>query len=451
MPDQDDGARNRVSDVAGQVAQARDNHGGVHFNSPPLSDQWPRRVGVVPLRADCFQDRGVGNELAAAVDSAGAAVLTQVLSGLCGAGKTQLAAQYAERLWADAEIDLLVWITAGSREAIVSGYADAAVEVAGAVPGGADRAARRFLTWLAETSKRWLLVLDDVRDPADLRELWPPRRESDRVVVTTRRRDAALSGAGRRVVNVGLFTHDEAVAYLEAKFADRPQQRVGTAELAEALGYLPLALAQAAAYMDDRNLSCVDYQRRLVDRRRTLGELLPDTGGLPDDHQATVAATWSLSIELADQLTPVGLARPVLELASLLDPNGIPASVFTSKAVLDYLVEAREASVDDAWNALHCLHRLSLVRIDVDSPHRTVRVHALVQRATRESLSKARSAGTAGVAADALVDVWPDIERDRGLGQALRTYTETLHGHAEARLWQPDCHPVLFSAGWQLR
>jgi hypothetical protein len=293
-------------------------------------------------------------------------------------------------------------------------------------------------------------VLDDVRDPADLRGLWPPRYGSGRVVVTTRRRDAALSGAGRQVVDVGLFNPDEAVAYLAAKLAHRPQQSVGATELAEDLGYLPLALAQSAAYMTDRNLTCVDYRARLADRRRRLNDLVPEASGLPDDHQATVAATWSMSIELADQLAPAGLARPLLEFASVLDANGVPASVFTSSAVLAYLTDSRgsdDASPDEAQDALHCLHRLSLVTIDVDSPHRTVRVHSLVQRATRERLAASKLDAVARSAADALVEVWPRVERDPGVGQALRANTEALHTHAAARLWQPDCHLVLYRAG----
>ena len=425
-------------------------HGDVPQHAAARSHAWPRRVGVVPLRADCFQDRVVADELAAAVDATGAVVVTQVLSGLGGVGKTQLAAQYAERLWADDRVDLLVWITAGSREAIVSGYADAAVEVAGAEAGDAERAARKLLAWLAETPRRWLVVLDDVRDPADLRGLWPPRYGSGRVVVTTRRRDAALSGAGRRVVDVGLFSPDEAVAYLDSKLADHPQQSVGAPELAEDLGFLPLALAQAAAYMTDRNLTCVDYRARLADRRRRLHDLVPDASGLPDDHQATVAAAWSMSIELADQLAPVGLARPLLEFASMLDPNGIPARVFTSSAVLAYLADSRDTEAvvaDEARDALHCLHRLSLVTIDVDSPHRTVRAHSLVQRATRERFAESKLAKVAGSAADALLEVWPRVERDPGVGQALRANTEALHTHAAARLWHPDCHLVLFRAG----
>ena len=50
-----------------------------------------------------------------------------------------------------------------------------------------------------------------------------------------------------------------------------------------------------------------------------------------------MAAAWSLSIDHADQLRPTGLARPMLQLAAFLDPNGIPASVLASRPALEYL------------------------------------------------------------------------------------------------------------------
>ncbi|GIF08888.1 hypothetical protein [Actinoplanes siamensis] len=75
--------------------------------------------------------------------------------------------------------------------------------------------------------------------------------------------------------------------------------------LAADLGYLPLALAQAAAYLLDRRLSCAGYRARLADQRRQLADLVPEEGALPDEHQATVAATWALSIDLALSVTAV--------------------------------------------------------------------------------------------------------------------------------------------------
>jgi len=342
--------------------------------------------------------------------------------------------------------------------AIVSGYAQAATELGVAV-GQGEPAAGRFLTWLAGTDRRWLVVLDDLSDPADVRGLWPPHRSSGRVLVTTRRRDAALSTGGRRLVEVGLFTPAEAAAYLAAKLGGDPARLIDADGLAADLGHLPIALAQAAAYMIDRGLDCASYRRRFADRARRLPDVLPEHGALPDDHRTTVAVTWSLSVDLADQLQPVGLARPVLELASVGDPNGIPLAVFTSSAALSCLTTAgadrdtgtsRDVGAEDAVDALHCLHRLSLVSLDLASTTRAVQVHALVQRATRERLDPGRFATVVAAAADALGQAWPEMERDSALVQVLRANTDAVRGHGGDLLWAPDGHEVLFIAGESL-
>lgn len=135
---------------------------------------------------------------------------TQVLTGIGGVGKTQLAADYARTACFRGEVEVLVWISASSHSAIMAGFAQAGVEVLGADPRDPEQAARAFLAWLEPKAGqklcRWLIVFDDVTDPADTRGWWPPASPLGRVLVTTRRREAALTGAGRRLVTVGLFT-----------------------------------------------------------------------------------------------------------------------------------------------------------------------------------------------------------------------------------------------------
>ncbi|MFI6272497.1 NB-ARC domain-containing protein [Micromonospora zamorensis] len=222
-----------------------------------------------------------------------AAVQCHVLSGLGGAGKTQLAAGLAHRWWQQKRVDLLLWVTATSRTSILTSYRQASADVTGIEDPDPQQGADRLLAWLTSADRRWLIVLDDVADPADLRGLWPPILDTGRTVVTTRRRDAALLD-GRRLIDVGLFTPDEALAYLEGKL-DGVAHRLDEADvLAADLGWLPLALAQAAAYIIDQDLSCADYRRRIT--RRRLDALRPQV--LPDDQQKAVADTWALSIDL---------------------------------------------------------------------------------------------------------------------------------------------------------
>ncbi|NML52529.1 tetratricopeptide repeat protein [Streptomyces sp. R302] len=398
----------------------------------------------------------------AAVDSGGTAVLSQVLTGTGGVGKTQLAADYARTAWDGGGVDVLVWIGARSRSAITAGYAQAGAEVLAADPGDPEQCARAFLAWLepkaGQRPCRWLVVLDNVEDPADVRGWWPPASPHGRVLVTTRRRDAALTGAGRRLVTVGLFTPEDAAVYLTAVLAahDRHEPAEDIAGLAADLDHLPLALAQAAAYLIDTDVTCARYRRLLADRLRRLADLLPEPGALPDDQAVTVTATWSLSVEHADRLRPAGLARPMLRLAATLDPHGIPADVLTSRPVLAHLARHRAqrhahdapATAEDAVGALRALHRLSLVTY---APGQPVRVHGLVQRSVREQLPPDLLAETVHVAADALLDAWPETEPDFATGQRLRANTEALRSHDEELLWSDtDVHEVLLRLGQSL-
>ncbi|MEV6448953.1 tetratricopeptide repeat protein [Amycolatopsis sp. NPDC051716] len=460
-PDEPVRATNLASgDVAGRLTQIGTVYGGVHLRSPPRPVvTLPYRTGAMPQHATALQPRGAIGEFARILEHGDTAVLTSnsavrtgVISGLGGVGKTQIALAYAEQAWAAGMLDLLVWVTAGSRDAVVSAYAELATELDGHTDPDPDRGARRLLSWLATTKARWLIVLDDLRQPHDLDGLWPPAGETGRVIVTTRRRDAALRGPGRRQIDIGVFTCEEAHDYLRDALADQPLLRDNITELAAGLGYLPLALAQAVAYMIDRDLSCTAYLARWNDCRRRLATLFPETGGLPDQQRATVATTWSLSIEHANQLEPTGLARPILDVASMLDANGIPTGVFATSAVTGLLtaITAREIDAEEASDALGCLHRLTLITRSPDSAARAVRVHALVQRATREAMPKAGLKRVTNAAADALLEIWPDIETDPQLGQVLRTNTAKLAEYNGPDLWTPGAHPILFRAGQSL-
>ncbi|MEU7489593.1 tetratricopeptide repeat protein [Streptomyces sp. NPDC042319] len=313
-----------------------------------------------------------------------------------------------------------------------------------------------------------MIVLDDVPYPAMLNGLWPPDVPYGRTVVTTRNRDAAFTGNSHHHIGIDLFTDTEATRYLAAKLAahhryDDPHQVQG---LAGDLGRLPLALAQAVPYMVNKHLDCAAYRRRLADHRRTLPSLLADSTGLPDDQRHTVAAAWSLSIELADQLPPSGLATSMLQLTAMLDPNGIPTTVLSSPPALAHLASHRprpvtpaaphgleddaSVSVEDATDALANLRQLSLIDYTPDASRPAVRVHQLIQRGTRDALTGQERDQLARTAADALIAAWPAADRDTVLAEELRANAVALTHHAEAALYRLDIHPVLFRTGTSL-
>lgn len=119
----------------------------------------------------------------------------------------------------------------------------------------------------------------------------------------------------------------------------------------------------------------------------------------------------------------------------MLVANGIPLGVFTAPAVLEVLTATAGRVIDehDARDGLGCLHRLSLITLNLDSPSRAVRANALVQRAIHDSLPDERTAAVVRAAPTPWLRVWPDIERATVLAQVpARQHRRTQHGRQTA-------------------
>lgn len=367
-----------------------------------------------------------------------------------GTGKTQLAVEFAHALWNARAVEVLVWVTAASREAILTGFTSAAISVGACDPDEvAEVAAARFIAWLARTRRPWALIIDDLADAADLENMWPSG-PSGQVVITTRLPGAALNTAAAdlSIVPVGGFSPREALAYLSSKLTDYVDQRIEALDLCEDLGGLPLAIAQAAEVVNARGLSCREYRAQLTERCKHMSDV--SVAGLSTE----VLATWSLAVECAQELSPEGLAWPALALTASLDPHGIPSAVLTSPAACGY-IRGRPGSADRAdQNLVHTafthLARLGLVSIDSVSPVALVRMHPSVRGAVRAYLPRADLDQVALAAADALAETWQESDSEPHLDQAMRDCVSALCATGRELLWKPEAHPLLFRAGLSL-
>ncbi len=370
--------------------------------------EWPLRYGPVPPLTDGHDPRpetGLGR--VGRLDPGDTVILSPAAQPgpphravLGGSGKTQLAAALAHGLWDSRSVDLLAWITATSRDAVLAGYAELLAELGQADPADdLAAAAQRLLAWLAGTPRRWLVVLDDLPGLAALEGLWP-RGAQGRVVITTRQPNLPEE-PGRRIVPVAAYSTREALAYLTARLSDESGQRVGALDLAADLDCQPLALAQATAVLICTEESCYNYRNWFADRKLRM------TGAAGTPSAAEV--TCSLSMELVEQMPPAGLARPALALASLLDPAGIPGAVFITPAAGGYLTgrPGQPADPAQAKEAVYNLFRAGLVTINPATTSRTVQVHPLVQALSRAGTPEAELGQAVRAAADALVQVWP--------------------------------------------
>ncbi|HJY00072.1 MAG TPA: hypothetical protein VJ351_04575, partial [Streptosporangiaceae bacterium] len=129
---------------------------------------------------------------------------------LGASGKTQIAAMLAETLWRSGAVDVVVWISATSRSAVLSGYVEAWMAATGIEPTGtAESVAARFVSWLAETDQPWLVVLDDLPSADELDGLWP-EGPAGRLLITSVQSTVAASRYRTRIFPVGFFSVREA-------------------------------------------------------------------------------------------------------------------------------------------------------------------------------------------------------------------------------------------------
>jgi len=445
--------------------------------------------GIIPPLADAyFQRLETGTDLKAGLFPGETVVLTHgeetetAPAAQGGTGKTQRAVEFTRTLRNDRAVDVLVWVTAASREALVSGFAQAAGAVGAGDPGAdAVAAAGRFIAWLARTEQRWALILDDLDDVAHLEGLWPAG-PNGQIVITTRLPGAAFGAgahavaSGLRIVPVSGFSRREALAYLSSRLADYADQRIEALDLAEDLDGLPIGLAQATAVMNANRLSCQEYRTQFGERRTYM------SGRPVEGVSPAILATWSLAAECAHQLAPPGLAWASLALIAVLDRHGIPGAALTSPAACGFIAGRPSSATGPDQNlartAITNLARVGLVSIDPASAVRTVRMHRCIQAAVRAYLPPADTDQVLIAAADALFQAWPEPGSGAGdaaeLDQALRDCAISLRtvqpgaappggdidrdaapesqhaAPAHDALWLPAAHPLLFRLGRSL-
>jgi tetratricopeptide (TPR) repeat protein len=415
----------------------------------------PVLSGSVPPLAPYYHARQeTGLELADGLRPGETVLLVPAILGTGGTGKTQLAVGFTHAMWSARSVDLLAWVPAGSREGIVAGYAQAAadLDLLHGEEATAEDAARRFLAWLRTTERRWAVVLDGMASPVDSEGLWPGG-PAGQVIVTSRLRESELADAGGGVTAhaVSGFSRREALAYLNSRLTGYPDQRIEALDLAEDLGGLPLALAQAAAVVSVTDGTCREYRAEYAQR------LAATAGTAIDGCPQSLLATWSLAVENAHKLSPAGLSWPALVFASAFDTSGIPAGVLTSPAACAYITGQHGAGQHGAGALVRAayanLERLGLVSVDDASPVRTVWLHSAVRAAVRAYLAPASTDQLVASAAAALAEAWPPPGAAAGgpqLAAALRDSAGALRAFAGDLLWKPEAHDVLLRTGASL-
>nr|MDQ2716779.1 tetratricopeptide repeat protein [Chloroflexota bacterium] len=146
------------------------------------------------------------------------------------------------------------------------------------------------------------------------------------------------------------------------------------------MDFLPLALDQAGAYIEEVGCSLSSYLELYQTHRK---HLLHRRGHVLDDHPESVATTWSLSFQKIEQTNPAAAA--LLRFCAFLEPDTIPEELINEGSAhlgpILGLVATDALKVDDAIQELRAF---SLIQRDPDA--RILRVHRLVQAVLKDTM-----------------------------------------------------------------
>lgn len=361
----------------------------------------------------------------------------------------------------------IFWIYASNTARVKEGYfgiADA-VQDSGRIDSQADifDLVKRWLQ--NEKNGPWLVVLDSADDDEiltlqEVRRLsatsprpsgrirrltdylpWSPHGT---VIVTTRSIEVAEQLVEHRnIVRIEPMALDEATELLRRKI-DAYDERSNLDELAKVLECIPLALVQAAAYINKRGIRysvreyISDFQKS---DKRASSRLELAAGNLRRDQEATnlVLVTWQISFEYIHMHWPS--SADLLSLMSFFDRQGIPEHVLKARGwtknteqrvgIRDEDNESESDIADGFEEDLERLRGYSFVSTGVDRC--SFNMHRLVQLATRRWLSQhKKDRHWRAIFLDKLFAVWPTLESAQN--------PQALFPHAKAA--QRQCpHP----------
>ncbi|MDX3532097.1 AAA family ATPase, partial [Streptomyces sp. ID05-39B] len=287
---------------------------------PPAGVDAPAGLDDLPHRPGHFVGRGHELDRLDAALAAPGTALVQAVHGLGGIGKSTLAAHWAAtRPHGHAPIR---WITADSPAAVQQGLAHLATALqpalARALP---DKELTEWaLQWLASHTG-WLIVLDNVNDPADIAPLIA-RTPGGRFLITSRLATAWNDAA--TLVRLDVLEPAESLALLARTATTQHPGRDldGAADLCDELGHLPLAIEQAAAYLAQNPLTT---PRMYLDLLAQHPAAMYRHGAATTPAERTIARIWNITLDRITHLQPQ--AADLLRTLAWYAPEHIPTTL----------------------------------------------------------------------------------------------------------------------------
>jgi tetratricopeptide (TPR) repeat protein len=399
-------AANEIAAIAKEIAKRKD---AAPSTAPPKAARNQSEklsLSNIPISVP-LHFLGRDNELAA-IDAALKSEKGRIaaLHGLRGVGKSTLAAAYVERHRNDYRATW--WIRAQTPDTMRADLASLGVRLGWvAADEKEEPALAAVCERLRDEGEGLLLIYDNAIDARNVEPYLPPSG-SAQVIVTSNAPD--WSGIADPV-EIEVWPKEIGADYLVAR-TQRDKERAEAEALSEALGGLPLAHEQAAAYCGRIGISLGDYRKRFEAAPARLLEMEKDA---PVKYRLTVAKAFALAIDEAAKLHPA--AEPLIVHAALLAPEPIPLFLF-SEAREEFgepLASQLADGLDEAVAALRAFalvdrkpivdERNASITTDAIRLHRLVREIAAARR-EGEARDQFRRALVAALAAVYPVDGW---------------------------------------------
>jgi hypothetical protein len=303
------------------------------------------------------------------------AVVPEAMQEMGGVGKSQTVIEYIYRH--SAEYDVVWWTPAEQMSQITASFVDLANRL-GLPSSSAEIAIAEVLEGLRSSRqfRRWLLVFDNADSPESLRPFIPTG--SGHVVVTSRNAQWADTA---RIVEIDLFTREESIELLRRRGGEITEEDAD--RLADALGDLPLAVEQAAAWRAQTGMPADEY---LALHEQYSAEL---TDGEHEtmSNQWSLAAAWNVPLHWLHTTYPAALQ--LLQVSAFFGPEPISWSLFTGKRGVPVPDDLAAALSDPAElrRVIREIGRYGLAKIDFR--HKTLQLHRLVQAVIKNQLTGA--------------------------------------------------------------
>ncbi|CZR60294.1 uncharacterized protein PAC_10190 [Phialocephala subalpina] len=263
-----------------------------------------------------------------------------ILHGMGGQGKTALAIDFCRQAETKHLFLAIFWMDASTEEALKKGLiaiSDIIKRSPDQTFGSNEERVDFALQMIESWNRPWLLIFDNYDNPDGFRDLnrYIPSTSQGSVLVTSRNSNLARLGT---VLEVPPMSLAEAHALLYDRIGGVekfPNQEEDAIRIVDLLGYLPLAIDQAGAYIQRRvNFTLSRFIEEYNDRKELIWSKAPRAW----DYKGVVYTTWEMSFQLIDELEEARSQKGnLLTMLSFLDFRSISQEIFEVPRDLSFL------------------------------------------------------------------------------------------------------------------